>query len=62
MTILTPWSLERLLQASHQGGAISGTISGKNEKYQVEFKTARRPEQGDFTHVHTGGDWEGALK
>lgn len=51
MTAFNPWSLERLLNASHQAEAISGTINGKNEKYQVELKTARRAEQGDFTYI-----------
>ena len=51
MAIINPWSLERLLQVSHQGEAISGTIEAKNDKYDIKLQTSRRPEQGDFNYL-----------
>ncbi len=51
MTIIHPWSLERLLQAAHQEDAISGTIDAKNDKYSIKLQTSRRATEGDFTYI-----------
>ncbi len=51
MTIINPWSLERLLQVAHPTDAISGTIEARNDKYDIKLETSRRAEQGDFTYL-----------
>lgn len=52
MTAIMPWSLERLLGVAHPGEAIRGTIKAKNEKYDVELRTSRCVERGDFTYLN----------